>query len=153
MKLSDILSPEAICTNLVSRDKEGVLRELVDHLAKVHPEIDRERLVEVLLARERLGSTGLEHGVAIPHGKLPGIDRILACFGRSLDGVPFEAMDGKPSHIFFLLVAPENSAGTHLKVLARVSRLVKERSFRERLMRADSREELYELIVSEDERF
>ncbi|RME04600.1 MAG: PTS sugar transporter subunit IIA [Deltaproteobacteria bacterium] len=153
MKLSDILSPDAICTNLVSKDKEGVLRELVDHLAKIHPEIDRERLVEVLLARERLGSTGLEHGVAIPHGKLPGIDRILACFGRSLEGVPFEAMDGKPSHIFFLLVAPENSAGTHLKVLARVSRLVKEPSFRKRLMQAGSREELYELIVSEDERF
>ena len=153
MKLSDILSPDAICADLSSKEKEGVLRELVAHLTEIYPGIDAERLFNVLLARENLGSTGLEHGVAIPHGKLSGIDRIVACFGRSLTGVAFEAMDGKPSHLFFLLVAPENSAGTHLKVLARVSRLVKEPSFRERLMKAASKEELYHLIISEDEKF
>ncbi|MDH4267535.1 MAG: PTS sugar transporter subunit IIA, partial [Deltaproteobacteria bacterium] len=109
------------------------------------------RLMEILLERESLGSTGIGEGVAIPHGKSKEVKRLLASFGRSLAGMDFQAMDGKPTHLFFLLVAPENSAGIHLKALARISRLMKDNVFRKRLMEVNSGEEIYSLFSAEDE--
>ncbi|HVN64840.1 MAG TPA: PTS sugar transporter subunit IIA, partial [Candidatus Binataceae bacterium] len=107
----------------------------------------------VLAERERLGSTAIGDGIAIPHGKLRGPTTIVGAFGRHLKGVDFESLDGAPTHLFFVLIAPEDSASLHLKALARVSRLFKESAFREKLLAASSADELYRLIKSEDARY
>jgi PTS system nitrogen regulatory IIA component len=151
MKILDILDKQMIIPQLASTSKEGVLRELIRAIAHVEKQVDENRLMEILLERESLGSTGIGEGVAIPHGKSKDVKRLLASFGRSLAGMDFQAMDGKPTHLFFLLVAPENSAGTHLKALARISRLMKDNVFRKRLMEVSSREEIYSLFSAEDE--
>jgi PTS system nitrogen regulatory IIA component len=130
MKILDILDKQMIIPQLASTSKEGVLRELIRAIAHVEKQVDENRLMEILLERESLGSTGIGEGVAIPYGKSKDVKRLLASFGRSLAGMDFQAMDGKPTHLFFLLVAPENSAGTHLKALARISRLMKDNVFR-----------------------
>lgn len=142
-----------IISQLTSTNKTGVLRELVRVLAQVEKEVDEERMLEILLERESLGSTGIGEGVAIPHGKSKDVKKLLASFGRSLPGVDFQSMDGKPAHLFFLLVAPENSAGIHLKALARISRLMKDQNFRKRLMEANSAEEIYSLFSEGDEKY
>ncbi|MBM2837586.1 MAG: IIA-like nitrogen-regulatory protein PtsN [Deltaproteobacteria bacterium] len=103
--------------------------------------------------REKLGSTGIGDGVAIPHGKLKDVKVMMAAFGRSSRGVDFQAIDGKPVHIFFMLVAPEEMAGPHLKALARISRLLKEPSRRKAFLEAKSREDIYRLISEGDEKF
>jgi PTS system nitrogen regulatory IIA component len=108
-------------------------------------------MVKVLMARERLGSTGIGDGIAIPHGKIGGIADLMIAIGRSNRGVDFNAMDGKPVHLFFLLMAPENSCGQHLKVLARISRLLKDNVFRNNLMKAGSPGELFNLLVEKDD--
>ncbi len=151
MKILDILDKRMIIPQLASTSKEGVLRELIRAIAHVEKQVDENRLMEILLERESLGSTGIGEGVAIPHGKSKDVKRLLASFGRSLAGMDFQAMDGKPTHLFFLLVAPENSAGTHLKALARISRLMKDNVFRKRLMEVSSGEEIYSLFSAEDE--
>ena len=153
MKILDIISSEAlIAPALLGKTKAEVLRELADHLARHHREISRERLVEVLWERERLGSTAIGDGIAIPHGKLPALRGVLGAFGRHPAGVDFDSLDGSPTHLFFLLVAPEDSVGQHLKALARVSRLLKDRAFRERLLGAIDGTELFRLIREEDEK-
>jgi len=152
MKILEVLQMEAILEDLISTDKKGILEELVAPVAKV-ANVSEEGLVKVLLDRERLGSTGIGGGVGIPHGKLKNLDEILLGFGLSRNGVDFESMDGKPTHVFFLLVTPENSTGLHLKMLARISRLLKDESFKERLISASSREEIFSIIQAEDEEF
>ncbi len=112
----------------------------------------RAQMVSVLMAREELGSTGIGDGIAIPHGKIPELDELIVSCGRSKKGIDFNARDGKPVHFFFLLLAPENSAGQHLKVLAMISRLSRNKVFRKKLMEAGSTTELYELIVEKDDR-
>jgi PTS system nitrogen regulatory IIA component len=151
MKILDILDKRFINPRLASMSKEGVLRELVRAITQVEKQVDENRLIEILLERESLGSTGIGDGVAIPHGKSMDMKRLLASFGRSLPGMDFQSMDGKPTHLFFLLVAPENSAGIHLKALARISRLMKDNVFRKRLMEVESAEEIYSLFSAEDE--
>ena len=153
MKITDILQETSVVGTLVGRSKADVIAELAGVLARDHGEIDRQRLIQALEDRERLNSTALGDGVAIPHGKLPGLKRVLAAFGRSLAGVDFQSLDGKPTHLFFLLVAPEDSAGAHLKALARISRLLKEETFRRRLMEAPSARDLFETIRTEDDRY
>jgi PTS system nitrogen regulatory IIA component len=153
MKILDILDKQMIIPQLTSRNKEGVLRELVRVLAQVEKQVDEERMTEILLERESLGSTGIGEGVAIPHGKSKDVKKLLASFGRSLPGLDFQSMDGKPAHLFFLLVAPENSAGIHLKALARISRLMKDQTFRKRLMEANSVDEIYSLFSEGDEKY
>ena len=152
MKIMEILDKRLILPELTSKSKEGVLRELVHVLAQVEKYLDENRTVEILLERESLGSTGIGEGVAIPHGKSKEVREIMATFGRSLSGMDFQSLDGKPTHLFFLLIAPENSAGTHLKALAQVSRLMKDPSFRKRLMEARTSEELYAIFSEEDEK-
>jgi PTS system nitrogen regulatory IIA component len=152
MKILDILDKRMIIGQLTSSNKEGVLRELVRVLIQVEKEVDEERMLEILLERESLGSTGIGEGVAIPHGKSKDVKRLLASFGRSLPGVDFQSMDGKPAHLFFLLVAPEHSAGIHLKALARISRLMKDQTFRKRLLEVNSAEEIYSLFSEGDEK-
>jgi PTS system nitrogen regulatory IIA component len=153
MRITDILGEEDVVPHLAGRSKDDVIEELAGVVAAHHDEIDRARLVQALEDRERLNSTALGEGVAIPHGKLPGVKRVVAAFGRSPGGVDFSSLDGKPTHLFFLLVAPEDSAGAHLKALARISRLLKDESFRRRLMEAPTAEALFRAIREEDEKY
>ncbi len=150
MKILDILKEEAIIAELNATDKKGVLEELTGPVAQASG-VAQEEMVRVLLERERLGSTGIGDGIAIPHGKLKSLESLLIGFGRSHKGVDFEAIDGKPAHIFFLLMAPENSTGAHLQMLARISRLLKDTAFRQRLMTAADRHKLYMVIADEDQ--
>lgn len=151
MKMSDFLDPRAVVSDLKTTNKKGVLEELCSALVSLHPTLDRDRMVGILLDRERLGSTGVGEGVAIPHGKMEDLEGLIACFGRSIQGVAFEAVDDQPVTLFFVLFAPENSAGVHLKALAKISRLLKRPSVREELMRASSREDVYTILTQEDE--
>jgi PTS system nitrogen regulatory IIA component len=155
MKITDILDADSIVEGLTSRDKKGVLEELVAVL-QAHGRLadkDKEKSLQVLLERERLGSTGIGDGIAIPHGKLKGIHGIICSFGRSQEGIDFQSIDEKPCYLFFLLLAPEESASEHLKALARLSRILKDVHFRKRLIEAATKEDIYRLIVEEDERY
>ena len=152
MKILDILSETSIISELKGTTKKAVLEELIDAIRVQNPQLDRDRLMSVLLERERLGSTGIGEGVAIPHGKSKTVKRLLASFGRSVSGVDFQSMDGKPTHLFFLLVAAEESAGIHLKALARISRLMKDASVRKRLMEAETGDEMYAIFAEGDEK-
>lgn len=153
MKLSEILKPECVISNLKAHDKKGVLEELSQILIEQEPSLNKGSLLQVLLERERLGSTGIGEGIALPHGKIKKLDRLLISFGRSLDGLSFDAVDEQPAYLFFLLVAPANSAGMHLQALAKISRMLKDSNFRQRLMSAKSREEIYKIIIDKDKEF
>jgi PTS system nitrogen regulatory IIA component len=150
MNISDVLHKDAILVNLESRDKKGVLEELSLPVSKATG-IQHKDLVRVLMERERLGSTGIGDGVGIPHGKLKALDRLILGFGLSRKGVDFDSMDKRPTHIFFLLFTPENSTGPHLKLLAKIAKLLKNTPFKERLMQALEKDEIFELIRAEDE--
>ena len=152
MKILDVLNKNAILADLKSNDKKGVIEELVTPLAPI-AKVDLEKLVMVLMDRERLGSTGIGGGIGIPHGKLKELDNLLLGFGLSRKGVDFESMDGRPTHIFFLLITPENSTGLHLKLLSRISRLLKNDLFKEKLRNATSADEIYAVIQETDEDF
>lgn len=153
MKILDIMTEKSIIPDLKGRTKKEVLEELIDGLLEGRPQVDRERLLGVLLERERLGSTGIGDGIAIPHGKLKDLDRLVLSFGRSTQGVDFESMDGKPVHLFFLLVAPESCAGIHLRALAKIARLLKNSTVRKRLATVAGKEEICAVIRNEDEDF
>ena len=150
MNIAELTKTDFIIKDLKSKTKKEVLTELSEVFLTADLHIDGEAMAEVLLERERLGSTGIGEGIAIPHGKLPGLTNLIVSFGRSRSGIDFESLDGKPVHIFFLLMAPENSASQHLKALAKISRMLKDKTFRKDLMEADSREELYDRMVEED---
>lgn len=153
MKILDILDKESIVTELKGASKKQVLEELIEALLEKRPHLDRENLMRVLLERERLGSTGIGDGIAIPHGKLRDLDQLALSFGKSTRGIDFESMDGKPVHLFFLLVAPESCAGIHLRALAKIARLLKNGTVRKRLGAVSTREEVYSVIQQEDEDF
>jgi PTS system nitrogen regulatory IIA component len=152
MKIMDVLNIEAINVDLKARDKKGILDELVAPVAE-KTGASHEKLVKVLLERERLGSTGIGGGIGIPHGKLKHLDALILGFGLSRQGVDFESMDSRPTHIFFLLLTPESSAGVHLKLLARISRLLKNDALKKRLMQAKAPEDVIAVIQEEDEDF
>lgn len=151
MKLKDILNQKAVCGNLEATDKKGVLKELAELSSQVYSNFDAKQVFEVLLEREKLGSTGVGSGVAIPHGKIPGLDKILAVFGRSKKGIDFESHDHKAATLFFVLLAPENVVGSHLQALARLSRLLKGEEIRNKLIEVKD-ENLYDVLIHEDEK-
>lgn len=154
MKITDFLREKAISVNLEAKNKEGVIREMVRLLVQageIKP-ADEEKIVPVLLAREALGSTGIGQGVGIPHGKSNGVRQLVGAFGVSRRGIDFDSLDGEPAHIFFLLVAPEDSAGPHLKALARISRLLKDRYFRESLKESKDEKQVLKIIQQEDQK-
>jgi len=153
MRLSEILDEDNIIPDLKATDKKGVLEELAEPIVSHEPSVDKSSLVRVLMERERLGSTGIGDGVAIPHGKFGGISQPVISFGRSKKGLDFESMDGQPAFLFFLLVAPENSASVHLKALAKIAKILKNGSFRKILMAASTRKELFQTIIQNDEEF
>lgn len=150
MKITEFLGPDALIPDLVSTDKPSILRELAGPLAR-HMPVPAERIYAMLAEREEIGTTGIGEGVAIPHGKLAGVPRLTASFGVARRGVDFAAIDGKQTYLFFALIAPENSAGLHLKALARISRLFKSPAFREAILKAQGAEAIYALISREDD--
>ena len=153
MKIAEFLREDLILPELSATDKPAVLAELCTAVARVHGGLSAGRLTEVLLEREKLGSTGIGEGVAIPHAKLPGMPGLLAAFGRSKKGIEFQAIDNRPAQLFVLLFAPENSAGIHLKALARISRLFKSPAFRKSILDAPGAREIYRLIADEDAKY
>jgi len=153
MKITELMNKDLIIPMLVAQTKKEALKELADCVVKKESNVDSAELLRVLLEREELGSTGIGDGIAIPHGKIKRIENLIVSFGRSLDGVDFQSMDGKPTHIIFLLIAPENSAGIHLKALARISRLLKDSAFRRNIMEATTSQEIYDIIAQEDEKY
>ena len=153
MKIAEFLREDLILSDLQAADKPGALAELTSVLARANAGLSQQKLTEVLLEREKLGSTGIGEGVAIPHGKLPGVPGLLAAFGRSLKGVEFAAIDGRPAQLFFVLFAPENSAGVHLKALARISRLFKSGAFRKSILEAKGAPQIYKLLSEEDAKY
>lgn len=151
MKIMDFLNKKAINANLKATDKEGVIKELVDILVKAEAiTTKKEEIAKILMAREALGSTGIGQGIGIPHGKSPNVKSLVAAFGLSKEGIDFESLDGEPAYIFFLLLAPEESAGPHLKALARISRLLKDKYVRELLKKAETEKDIVKIINDED---
>ena len=147
MKISELLDPRAIVADMKAREKTKALAELTDALLICEPSLNRDEVIAVLQEREKLGSTGIGDGVAIPHGKLTGIPELRLVFGRSQEGVDFESMDGQPAYLFFLLIAPEESVGVHLKTLAKISKLLKDASVRKKLMDAPDSQMIYQVIL------
>jgi len=151
MQMDQILISGFINENLQAKNKTDALQELVQTIIDGGLKLDLAAVMEVLQQREKLGSTGIGDGVAIPHGKIPLLPELVVAFGRSKEGISFDSIDGKPVHIFFLLLAPENSAGQHLKVLAKISKMLKVVDFRKKLMDAKNHDELHQIIISQDQ--
>ena len=153
MKITDILKKEYIIEDLVSSDKESTLDELSSFLKDKGMISNKETLQSALMEREALGSTGIGENVAIPHAKISAIDQIITVFGRSIKGIEFDSLDKKPVHFIYLVLAPMNSSGQHLKVLARISRLLKNKSLREAIMNATETKQIYSIIADEDSKY
>jgi len=151
MKITDLLRKDFIIEELVSTNKQEVLDELSRSFQKGNIKFNLEAMIKIIMEREKLGSTGIGDHIAIPHGKLHGLDGMIVSFGRSSRGIDFDAMDGKTVNLFFLLMAPEQSTGQHLKVLAKISRMLKDQQFRKCLMEAKSKDELYQVIAEKDD--
>ncbi|MBU3958728.1 MAG: PTS sugar transporter subunit IIA [Candidatus Omnitrophica bacterium] len=154
MKITDFLSKKAIATDIKSTKKSEVIKELADLLISAGDIEKRHhhKLVEALMARESLGSTAIGQGIAIPHAKSDCVSKLIAAFGLSKKGVDFDSLDGEPVYIFFLLVAPQDSAGPHLKALARISRLLKDKYFRDSLRTCRDDKSIIKIINQEDEK-
>jgi PTS system nitrogen regulatory IIA component len=150
MKLADLISQSAISADLTSSGKIEVLAELGGVLARVCEGASAEEITRILVERERLATTGIGDGVAIPHGKTEQLNQIKAAIGISRTGVPFDAVDGNSVHIFVALLAPLDSTGDHLKALARVSRLLKDPELRSSLLEARTPQEIYTTAIEAD---
>lgn len=153
MKIVDLIRRDMVVPALVATDKRAILEELAAYMAGRQPKIDRATLARVLIEREQLASTAIGEGVAIPHGKLAAVGEIVACLGRVTAGVDFDSMDGAPTHLFFVLVAPESSTGAHLKALARISRVFKDPEFRRRLLAASDADAMFQVVSEEDAKY
>ncbi len=146
MSIRSLLTEDVIVSEMTARDKKSALAELCDRLAEQRSDLDRARMVSVLLDRERLGSTGIGHGIAIPHGKLPEIEGLVTGFGRSREGVDFASMDDCPAHLFFVLFAPTAASRVHLDALALISRILQNPDVRSELMEASGPDNILEVI-------
>ncbi len=151
LSITELLDRTALESDLLSREKNDVIIELCQFMANLHPVGDPHELIRRILEREKLGSTGIGHGIAIPHCKLPDLDRLYCVFGRCVQGCDFQSIDGEPARIFFLLVAPENVAGVHLQALAKISRLCQKESFRKRILEAPDADAIYRIMKMEEE--
>ena len=152
MNLLDILSQKSVIVGLNGDSKEEVIKELVDSLEEGEAITDREKVLSSVLEREKIMSTGIGDGIAIPHGKSEAVKQLSAALGTQKRGIDFEALDGEPAYVFFLLVSPANISGPHIKALARISRLLKNEEFKKQLIAAPSSEELWSVIDSEEKR-
>ncbi len=153
MKIITILQPDDIIPALEAETKNGVLAELAIKVEDRHPGLKRQDLLQILQERERLGSTGIGDGIAIPHGKFREARELVMVFGRSRRGVDFNALDGRPVYLFFLLVAPDDAIGIHLKMLARISRILKNPAVRKALLEAPDAASIYAIIREQDGRY
>jgi len=153
MKLSDLLSSELIKIPLETTKKETVIEELVDLLEKNKKISDKKAVLNAVLEREKVMSTGVGQGIAIPHGKTDSAETVVATMGISHRNIDFQAIDEEPVHIVFLLVAPPNETGLHLKALSRASRLLSKETFREKLMQAEDAEAAMQLIRNEEKKY
>jgi PTS system nitrogen regulatory IIA component len=153
MKVIDFLQPQRIIAHLAARTKADALTELSAHLAAQETGLNAEALRKVLEERELLASTAIGDGIAIPHGKLDSVGHLVGSLGRTVEGIDFESIDGKPTHLIFMLVAPASSTGVHLKALARLSRLFRDADFRQRLLAAPDAEAMYKVIADEDAKY
>jgi len=150
MRIVDVLDKKSINPDLKSTDKEGVLKELSLPISEL-VNVTQEELMKVLIERERLGSTGIGNGIGIPHGKMKNLDKLALSLGISRHGIDFDSIDGRPTHIFFLLITPEKSTGIHLKLLAHISRILRNEMFKQKLIKSHSADELYDIIADVDE--
>jgi len=148
MRLEDYLQPDFVIGELASESKSEVLAELVAPIRARWPDFDADRALRVLLDRENLGTTGIGDGVAIPHGKMESLEKIVIVVGRSLKGVSFDALDFKPCRIFFLVLAPEHVAGLHLRILAHISRLLSDETFRHAFLEAEDTAALWHVLTA-----
>jgi PTS system nitrogen regulatory IIA component len=153
MRIQGLLEGDLIIEDLLATDKVGVIREFADLLVSRGRVKDADELVRVVLERESQGSTGIGDGIAIPHAKSRAISEAVVVFGRSRQGVDFQTLDGKPAYLFFLLVSPEDHPGEHLKTLARISRIMRNASLRDRLRGCRDRAEIQKLIYDEDGKY
>jgi PTS system nitrogen regulatory IIA component len=153
MKIADFLAANTIISNLNSKTKQDVIRELASTITSAHSNINSEKLVEVLLEREKLCSTAIDSGVAVPHAKISGITETILGFGRSLEGIVFESLDNKPTNFFISRVSPEDTTGTQIQLLAQISKVFRNRELRFRLMKCESEEEILQTIKLEDEKY
>jgi PTS system nitrogen regulatory IIA component len=151
LKVLDFLDPASITVDLTAKTKKAVLEEMVALLAQNGKIKDAKVTVDILMEREKLGSTGIGQGIAIPHAKTDQTDKVTAAFGLSKRGVQFDSLDGEPVYLFFLLVAPPDAAGMHLKALARISRLLKDKFFRQSLRDVKDANEVLKIIREEDQ--
>ncbi len=152
MKILDFLYSDAVSADLKATNKKDLIEEMVGLMveAGAFEKKNKAKIIDVLMTRESLGSTAIGQGIAIPHGKTDCVDKLVAGLAISKKGIDFDALDGEPAFIFFLLAAPVDSAGPHLKALARVSRLLKDKYFRESLKAAKDKKDILELIARED---
>ncbi len=146
MEISDLISLDGIAANLRATSKKQALQDLARRAADVTGETERA-IFEVLIERERLGTTGVGNGIAIPHGKLPGLNRLYGLFARLETPIDFDAIDEQPVDLICLLLAPESAGADHLKALARVSRLLRDRSICEKLRGSDTVEAIFALLT------
>ena len=150
MTLLDILSADSTLIDLKGETKEDIIAELIDTLAVGDAISDRDKVLQAVLEREKIMSTGIGDGIAIPHGKSDAVERLVAALGTQRRGVDFEALDGEPAYVFFLLVSPANVSGPHIKALARISRLLKNDDFKKKLIAAEASAEIIEIIGTEE---
>ncbi len=150
MKLADILNESCVVADIKGTTKKEILSELAETLKKAKLIDDTGSVVEIIMEREKLGSTGIGDGVAIPHGKMKKLGTILCVAGRSKEGVNFDAVDRQPVHIFFLVLAPEDSASLHLKVLSRISKVLRDQSFRKKILKLTDAHDIYTNIIEAD---
>jgi len=152
VKLADILRESSVLADIKGVTKREILFEMVETLRKAKLIDDVDSVVEIIMERESLGSTGIGDGVAIPHGKMKKLNTILCVAGRSKEGVNFDAVDRQPVHIFFLVLAPEDSASLHLKVLSRISKILRDQSFRNKILKLSDAHEIYTNIIEADDK-
>jgi nitrogen PTS system EIIA component len=150
MKLVDVIVPQASVLDMRARTKKEALRELAEAISAVMPQLETNQLIETLMEREKLGTTAMGDGIAIPHARLDHVDRIMVSFGKSRVGVDFESVDGDLTRLFFLLVAPKKEGSAHLLALARLSRVLSHESFRQRLLEIEDVDELLRALEQEE---
>ena len=154
MDIVELLTKDSISTKLNSSDKDGIVSELTDLLVSSGgiKKTEKSEIIKLLKERESLGSTGIGKGVAIPHAKSPKVKKLIAAFGISKRGIDFKSLDGEPSYIFFLLIAPGETPGPHLKALAKISRLLDDKFVRDKLRTAKNSQDLLTIIKEEEQK-
>ena len=153
MKIDEILKKESVIADIAGKNKLDVIKEMTERLKQNYTIKNDQALYATLMEREKLGSTGIGENVAIPHGKSDELTQIIIVFARSLSGIDFESLDQKPVHFVCMVIAPAHSTGQHLKVLARISRLFKNQTLREGILKAEDSNAIYSILLEEDSKF